>query len=466
MKKFANSPENARTRQTARFAAVTLFIMIFAGLNDHADSAGFAGLTGLAGSFSLVQPAHAAPPPGISTVPYTVSYSARLTDSLGAPVTTTQDIRFSLWSGSDFTPADLLGSGAIDPLAPGFTGWEEIHTVTPDANGLFQVRLGTITTLPDFSSIAQVYLQVDVKISGAPLTSFEVLDPDGNTANTTDRFPLDSSAFAINADTLDNHDACATLGTCAPGDIPFLDGSAQLPVATIPGATNADTFILDNNNDAPGSIKLQFGNTLNKFLEYDPAFSWFNFNANVNVTGNFTTTGTINGVTVNSTTVGPYDQSMIFDSEYKGAVIQPDTSNIGGNEGTLKDLFSAPDDMNYYHWTTNQVALQDIFLVLKVPVPTGFVAWQATPVQLTYRTGTAVAADNFVDLTMTDTTGAPVTLSGGSTLTSTTFTTAPITMSGSPTFTPGQTFTITLKLNATSAGSADAARLQLNYNGR
>ncbi len=408
----------------------------------------------------------AARPPGITTAPYTVSYSARLTNAGGAPVTTTQDVRFSIWDNADFTPADLLGSGAIDPAAPGFSGWQETFTVTPDSNGLFTVRLGSTNPVPNFNSSTDVYLQVDVKPTGSPDTSYEVLDPTGTIADTNDRFPLDSAAFAINADTLDNHDACTTISTCAPGQIPFLDGGGLLPVPVIPGGTNADTFILDSNNNAPGNIQLQFGGTLNKFLEYNPTAGYFNFNDNVNITGNLTTTGTINGITINSSTVGPYNQSLTFDPDYKGGVIQPDTANVGGNEGTLQDFFSTPDKINYYHWTTNQGTLQDIFLVVKATVPEGFVAWQSTPVQLTYRTGTAASADNTLDVSMTDTAGSPVTLTGGTGLTSTTFTTSNMTFSGSPTFTPGQPFTIKIKLSATSTGSADAGLLKLNYNGR
>ncbi len=419
----------------------------------------------------LLQQTLAAPPPGTTTSPYTVSYSARLTDTSGVPVATTQDIRFSLWDNADFTASDLLGSGAIDPSAPGYTGWTETYSVTPDSNGLFQVRLGSITTLPNFNSSTDVYLQVDVKPSGSPDTSYEVLDPDGNTANTTDRFPLDASAFAINADTLDNHDACTSISTCAPGDVPFLDGSGQLPISTIPGGTNNDTFIIDNDNSVvgPGSVSLQFGNTLNKFLEYDTAAGWFNFNDNVNVTGDLTTTGTINGVTIDNTTVGPYDQSIVYEPEYADGVIQPDGTS---NKGTLKDYFADTDgapgnnNINYYEWTTNQTSLQNMDIVIRTTLPSGFVSWQATPVQFTYRTGTASTADNQVDISIEDTDGNSVTLTGATGLVSTTFATSDITFGGSPAFAAGEPITIHVKMTAKDTGFADAARLQLNYNGR
>jgi len=425
----------------------------------------------LVGFTLMFQQVIAAPPPGTTTAPYTVSYSARLIDSLGAPVTTTQSIRFSLWTDADFDATDLLGSGAIDPAAVGYAGWNETHTVTPDANGLFQVRLGIFTTLPNFTLSVHTFLEVDVKPTASPLTSFEVLDPDGSTANLTDRFPLDSAAFAINADTLDNHDACVTFGTCAPGQIPFLDVTSKLPVSTIPGGTNNDTFILDSDNTivGPGSIKLQFGTTLAKFLEYDNALTWFNFNDDVNITGNFTTTGTINGVTVNSTTVGPYDQSIVYEPEYADGVIQADgTTNMGKLEAFFADTDGSPGNanINYYHWTTSKAALQDMDVIIRTTLPTGFVSWQATPVELTYRTGTALTADNQVDMIIEDTAGTAVTLTAATGLTSTTFTTTSVTFGGVPTFTAGSPITIKLKMTAKSTGSADIAKIKLNYNGR
>jgi hypothetical protein len=405
----------------------------------------------------------AAPPPGVTTTPYTVSYSARLTDAAGAAVTTARDIRFSLWSDADFDATDLLPAGTINPAAGGFTGWQETHTVTPDSSGLFHVRLGSITTLPNFTASTHVFLQVDVKATGLPDTSYECLDPDGNTANLTDRFPLDSAAFTINADTVDNAD----VGTAA-GNIPSLDLAGLLPISTIPGATNSDTFILDNNDTippgGPGSVILQFGNTLNKILEYDTAATWFNFNDDVNITGNLTTTGTINGVTV-----GPYNQSISLEPLYRDSVLQQDGAN---NRGKMENFFIDTDgvpgnnNINYYVWTTQQAAMQDMDIVIRVLIPDGFVSWQVTPIQFTYRTQDGVLANNMVDFSLEDTAGNPVVLAGATSLVSPVFTTTNITFGGAPVFTPGQAITIKIKLSATSVGAAYAGKIILNYNGR
>jgi hypothetical protein len=415
---------------------------------------------------ALVQVAFAAAPPGVTTAPYTLSYSAKLTSSTGTPVTTPQSVRFSLWTNSDSVPADYLPGGTIDPLAPGFTGWEETHTVTPDSAGIFHVRLGTISTLPNFSASTEGFLEVDVKASLLPDTSYEVLDPDGDTTNVTDRFPLDSSAYAINADTVDNRDA----GT-APGNLVFLDAFGLLPTSIIPGGTDADAFILDANDTvvAPGTIKLQFGNTLNKILEYDIANSWFNFNDNVNITGNLTVTGTINGVTVDSTTVGPYNQTLAYEPEYKDMVIQGDGfDNLGKMEVFFVDADGVPgnSNYNYYKWTTNNAALQDMDLVMRVKLPEGFTGFQATPIEFTYRTEDGIPANNSLDVSLEDTTGTPVALTGASSLVSASFTTTSITFGGLPTFLPGQTITIKVKLSALAGGAAYANSLKLNYTGR
>jgi hypothetical protein len=374
-----------------------------------------------------------------------------------------------LWTGNNFNPVtDLLPGGGINPAGVGYAGWIETHTVTPDANGLFHVRLGSINVLPNFTSAVHVYLQVEVKNNGLPLTSFECLDPDGIATNNNDRYPLDSSAFTINADTVDNFDV-----GFAANQIPSLDGGGLLPISSIPGATNADTFILDNNNTippgGPGSVKLQFGNVLGKFLEYDAAATWFNFNDDVNITGNLTTTGTINGAVVNTSTVGPYDQSLAYEPVYSDSVIQQDgTANLGKLENFYLDDDGIPgnNNYNYYKWTTQQGPLQDIDLVLRVLLPEGFQSWKAVPVTFKYKTKDGLVADNKIDISIEDTAGNSVILAGAANLVSAVFTTTNITFGGAPAWTAGQPITIKIKLSAKNIGAAYAGRISLNYNGR
>ena len=124
------------------------------------------------------------------------------------------------------------------------------------------------------------YLQVEIKPNGAPNTSYEVLDPSGNLSDTQDRKPLNSAFYALNADKVDNTD----VGT-DPGDLVKLGSNRQWGINFIPGGTNEDKFILDNNNSAPNDIILQFGQALNKVLKFDTLNNRFDFNADVFIQG-------------------------------------------------------------------------------------------------------------------------------------------------------------------------------------
>lgn len=456
-------------------------------------------------------PTFAAPPPGATTAPYTVSYSARLTDAVGNPVTTTRQIRFSLWSDADVDATDYLPAGGIDPIAGGFSGWQETHNVTPDINGLFHVQLGSINTLPNFTTPTHIYLQVDVKANAAPDTAYETLDPDGNIANLTDRHPVNSVAFAINSDTVDNRDV-----GYAAGEIPYLDLAAHLPVATIPGGTNQDSFIIDADDTvaAPGTIILQFGSALARVLEYDIAGGYFHFNDDVQITGGISATGNVDfslatefhmrevadeavaacttvdelvlDTTENKIYVctavgspgtwmaisggggGAYNQTKVFEAEYNDSVYVPDGTN---NKGTLSlaqtDTDGVPGNanFNYYVWSTNQPVMQDLDLVIRTHIPEGFTGWQAVPVNFTYSTLNNNPLNNKLDITIEDTNGNPVALAGATGLASAAWTTTAITFAGAPVWAPGQPITIHIKMSADNTGIAHAGRLSLNYAG-
>ncbi|MGL5830972.1 MAG: hypothetical protein ACRCZE_02365 [Candidatus Altimarinota bacterium] len=398
--------------------------------------------------------------PGDTTAPYTISYSGRLTSG-GLPVITAQNIRFSIWSDDDIDFGDFTVPGGINTSSPGYANWYEEQTVTPDANGLFHLRLGTINTLPNFTDSVHKFLQVEVKPIASPATDYEALDPDGNIMNINDRHPLNSSAFTINSDTVDNRD----VGNNA-GQIPFLDMLSKLQISTIPNGTNENSFILDFDNTvaSPNPITLQFGSALARTLSYDTLNGWFNFNDDVNIAGNLTITGTLNGVGV-----GSYSQSSVREAAYADSVYQGDGVD---NEGKLEIFFQDVDgtpgnnNINHYKWSTTQATLQDFDLVTRVTVPENFISLSSTPITFTYKTQTAAPADNVVNVIIQDTNGANVTVIGGANLTSTNFTTAGITFAGGPVFTPGQQFTIKVKLASRGAGAAFAGRLTFNYNGR
>lgn len=232
-----------------------------------------------------------------TTAPLKHVYNGHLLSSTGTPITTAHTIRFSYWKSRDFLSGDLTATGAINTGASNYGSWYETHTVTPDSNGYFSVQMGTGTSLPSMSSftpaqLQSLFLQVEVKVSGAADTTYELLDVNSSNA-AVDRGPVLSVPFALNADMLDRRDS----GT-GSGSIPVLGSGGLLPVSTIPGGTNSGAFVVDKDSNFSGHPTLQFGGTLAKKLSYNTTNNWFNFNDDVNIQGDLTVTGLINGVDI------------------------------------------------------------------------------------------------------------------------------------------------------------------------
>lgn len=231
------------------------------------------------------------------TVPATSAYNGRLLTSGGAAVTTPVSIRFSYWTSSDKVDGDIDGAGAINTGATTYADWHEVVTVTPNANGYFSVQLGENTALPDFSTMAasdllSLYLQVEVKASSAADTAYEILDAD-STDPTVDRSGILSVPFAENANMIDQRE----IGT-ASGSIALLGSGGVFPTSVIPGGTTAGTFSIDSDDSESGTVTLRFGTTLSKTLAYSISAGAFIFNDDVEIQGNLTVSGLVNGIDV------------------------------------------------------------------------------------------------------------------------------------------------------------------------
>ncbi len=244
-------------------------------------------LTATAATFLLIGQAIAA-----TTVPNTHVYNGHLLTSGGIAITTSHAIRFSYWKSADHVSTDTTATGAIHAGASTYASWYEVHTVTPDSNGYFSVRLGSGTALPSLANytaaeLQSLYLQVEVKSASAANTAYEIRDVDGNDS-TVDRSPVLSVPFALNADRVDQRD----VGT-GSGSIPFLQTGGLLPVSVIPDGTNQNTFVIDKDATSSADITLTFGGTLAKRLWYDALTTRFTFDDDLHTTGNFTASGTL-----------------------------------------------------------------------------------------------------------------------------------------------------------------------------
>lgn len=152
---------------------------------------------------------------------------------------------------------------------------------------------------------------------------------------------------------------------------------------------------------------------------------------------------------------------LVLHAPFPGASIKADgSSNVGQLFATLDSI----NEENYYLWSSTQSTLQDYDLSVAVTLPLNFVAWEATPLTVRYRSTSADAAVNKLDVTMSDTAAQPVTLTGQSTgLVSLSWADASLDFSGSNTWTPGGTFFVKFKLAAKDTAVMHLGDVQLHY---
>jgi len=199
--------------------------------------------------------------------------------------------------------------------------------------------------------------------------AFSALQTAGSTdADTLDS--LDSTQF-LRSDTSDSF----TSGTLTfnAGTTLDVDGTADFSGATdiILPNTESNTFILDN-DDTGGDVVLQFGNTLNETLTWDNANSRFNLSDDINIEGNITLTGTVDGVDVavlDTTVTGHLDGGAskhdATEVDFEKAdgnkkVVQAGSDNV---ETALNDIDEAIGNQTYTNdnvVTDNQTATASI----------------------------------------------------------------------------------------------------------
>lgn len=379
---------------------------------------------------------------GAASVPVSHSYDGRLLYSSGSAITTGVNIRLSYWSNADVNPGDVAGDGSLNTGAVNYLTWQETHAVTPDNNGYFSVDMGSISALPAYSSFpagTSVFLQVEVKSASGANTDFEILDP-VTADSAVDRTAILSVPYASMAETLQHR----SIGT-GSGSIPLLLSGGLLPVSTVPGGTNRDTFTLDANNDA-SDITLQFGTALAETLTFSTADGRFEFSDDVYIEGNLTVTGTVNGIDL-STLDDPttHDRLIVLHPAYQSAAFQGDgTDNIG-------QLAVSHDNLNlknFYTWTSTRTSLQDYDVLLRFTLPEDFSGWNDS-MTIEYRSTSADSANNKLDVQVYDTIGVPVSLSGSAlNLAGTSWSSAHIEFTGTPTWTAGQEMMVRLKVHA------------------
>ncbi len=90
---------------------------------------------------------------------------------------------------------------------------------------------------------------------------------------------------------------------------------------------NANALILDK-DDTGGDVILQFGGSLGKTLSWDSTNNYFNFNDDVNIQGDLTITGTVDGIDISD-----LGDTVIFNT----ASILTNADNIAANATDIAD---------------------------------------------------------------------------------------------------------------------------------
>lgn len=192
----------------------------------------------------------------IPTSPTLAYYPLYLTfrDGLGDPITTTLDVRISLWDTYDVRSGDIDGSGNINTSATHYGGYQDTKTITPNERGTYKIPTNVLTSFPDAIEISKAFLQLEYKAQGAPNTDYQVYDfVDDPPWQNISRYLLIDEASYYTAD-------------AGP-------------------RTNYNTFTLDSNNNASSAIKLEFGETLANSLSYNITNDWFELDDGLKITG-------------------------------------------------------------------------------------------------------------------------------------------------------------------------------------
>lgn len=99
------------------------------------------------------------------------------------------------------------------------------------------------------------------------------------------------------------------------------NASARMVFVKDEGVTDSDVFVIDGDDSNGNDIQLQFGQSLSKTLRWDNLNGQFTFNDKINVEGDITLTGTVDGVDIN--------QFAIDTATHTGSTSNPHHVNFG-----------------------------------------------------------------------------------------------------------------------------------------
>jgi len=156
-----------------------------------------------------------------------------------------------------------------------------------------------------------------------------------------------------------------------------------------------------------------------------------------------------------------HQKTIIMPVEYAGAVLSASGSN---NNGTLTAPFDATQVESYYNWTTAQGTNQNYDIIVRIPVPSDFSAWN-TSTPITINDYTTDLTNGTIVGTLKDTTNTVETAWNTCALTPSSATTWTVKTgcAVAGTYTANGIATLDLRLQAPTSGSTRIGTIKLNY---
>ena len=392
----------------------------------------------------------------VDTTPQLLIYEGELLDNTGASLAGNYSFRFSFWSNADFENTDVVG-GAINGAAVDYYSWEEVQSQVLDTEGRFSFQVGTLTPfVAGMFDQDELFLQVEVKLAADPDTAYELIDVDGADV-AIDRKIIASVPFAFNANKLDYRDA-----GFGPGEIPYLDPVTGLLIESIlPDGSDGSLFTIDSDGDAllADSITLQFGEAISESLAWNGLTSQFEFSDDLQVEGNLTVTGTINGVVI-----GPQNVTDVLSPRYPNSIFEKDGADNSGSMYEEIETITGSVQKQVLRWASETAGTQqDYDTLIRYTLPQNFSTWQDPAIALDYK-GPGGIGDAHIDLLVFKEGSALDQLSGnGLDLSSGVWENDSFTLNPATTWTPGDTMWIQIKMFARNTLDARVADVTLNY---
>ncbi|HHA18623.1 MAG TPA: hypothetical protein ENK70_02840, partial [Methylophaga sp.] len=252
------------------------------------------------------------------------NYSSYITITLedsGTPITDEQTVRFSLWSDPIMVAGDV-NSGVINTGAPNYTSYNIEITDTPNGSGEVTVNLEDLAAWPTITSSNQ-YMMIEYKDSGDPVTTYLryqdeymidfyydrtiLLGDDGifysNDATASDDFILDDDDSTTNS----GNNIVLQFGASLAETLLWDTSNTRFTLSDdlrIEGnaAIVGIGYIADNHSatDSDGTLSLGRDDSTWETLMWDDSDSKFEFTNDLDITGNITLTGTLDGRDVNA----------------------------------------------------------------------------------------------------------------------------------------------------------------------